>query len=47
MAAHPTSPESPGEVTLAHLMSCLNKASGEKQQGASRKAVSEPHVATQ
>lgn len=42
-----TSPESPGEVTLTHLMSCLNKASGEKQQGASRKAVPEPHVATQ
>lgn len=42
-----TSPESPGEVTLTHLMSCLNKASVEKQQGASRKAVPEPHVATQ
>lgn len=27
-------------------MSCLNKASGEKQQGSSRKAVPEPHVAT-
>lgn len=46
-ATHPTSPESPSEVTLTHLMSCLNKASGEKQQGASRKAVPEPHVATQ